>query len=76
LILSLAAFNNIDQSASADSATVWAEEEEHVRMERINNVSAMDIYDIKMEGCESDHSSSRSLENWLQFLLGQTYFLN
>jgi hypothetical protein len=46
-------------------------------MERINNVSAMDIYDIKMEGRESDHpSSSRSLENWLQFLLGQTYSLN
>jgi hypothetical protein len=72
----LAAFNNIDQSASADSARVWAEEEEHTRIECINNISAMDIYDIKMEGCESDHSSSHSLENCLQFLLGQTYFLN
>jgi len=45
-------------------------------MERINNASVMDIYDIKMEGCESDHSSSHYLENCLQFLLGQTYFLN
>ena len=54
-MLSLAAFDSIDSSASTDSTRVWAEEEEHAKKERIHDVTAMDIYDIKMERRESDH---------------------
>ena len=64
-MLSLAAFDNIDRSASTDSVRVWAEEEEHAKRERIHDVTVMDIYDIKMERCESDYSTLRLLDNWL-----------
>ena len=75
-MLSLAAFNNIDRSASVDSIMIWAAEEEHAKTEHICDITVMDIYDIKMERCEFDHSTLVLLDNWLQFPLGQKYFLN
>ena len=59
-MLSSAAFDNIDRSASADCVRVWAQEEEHARRERINNITVMDIYDIKMEKRERYYSTLRS----------------
>ena len=56
-MLSSAAFDNIDRSASTDSIRIWAAEEERAKRERIRNVTAMDIYNIKMERCEFDHST-------------------
>ena len=64
-MLSLAAFDNIDRSASAESTRVWAKEEEHAKRERIHDITVMDIYDIKMERHESDHSTLLSFDNWL-----------
>jgi hypothetical protein len=75
-MLSSAAFDNIDRSASADSIRVWAAEEERAKMERIRDVTVMDIYDIKMKRREFDHSALVWLDNWLQSLLGQKYFSN
>ena len=77
-MLSSAAFDNIDGSASEESTRVWAQEEEHAKRERIRDVTVMDIYDIKMERRESNHSTllSPSLDNQFQSLLGQKYFLN
>jgi hypothetical protein len=57
-MLSSAAFDKINGSASADSIKVWAEEEEYAKNERTRDVAAMDIYDIKMERCEFDHFAS------------------
>jgi len=74
--LSSAAFDKIDGSASTDSVRTWAEEEEHAKRERICDVTAMDIYDIRMERREFDHSTLLCLENWLQTLLVQKFFLN
>ena len=54
-MLSLAAFNKINESASADSIRLWAAEEEHARIERICDITVMDIYDIRMERCEFNH---------------------
>ena len=56
-IQSSAAFDNIDISASADSTRIWAAEEENAKRERMHNVTVMDIYDIKMEKRENDHSN-------------------
>jgi hypothetical protein len=56
-MLSSAAFDNIDRSASADSIMVWAAEEERAKTERIRDVTVMDIYDIKMERREFNHST-------------------
>lgn len=75
-MLSSTAFDNINALASADSIRVWAEEEDHARRERICDITAMDIYDIKMEKREFDHPTLSSLENWLQPLVRQIYFLN
>jgi len=72
----LAAFESIDRSAGTDSTRVWAEEEEYARRERGRNVTVMDIYDIRMEKREFDHSNLLSCVNWLQSLLRQKYFLN
>ena len=58
--LSSAAFENIDRSASADCVRVWAQEEEHARRERINNIAVMDIYDIKMKKRQCYYSTLRS----------------
>ena len=54
-MLSSAAFDNIDGSASEESTRVWAQDEEHAKRERICDVTVMDIYDIKMERREFDH---------------------
>jgi len=72
----LAAFDKIDGSASTDSVRTWAEEEKHAKREHIRDVTAMDIYDIRMERHEFDHSTLLCLENWLQTLLVQKFFLN
>ncbi len=75
-MLSSAAFDNIDGSASADSIRAWAAEEEHAKKERIHDITVMDIYDIKMERHEFNHSTLLLPDNWPQSLLGQKYFLN
>jgi hypothetical protein len=75
-MLSSAAFDNIDQSASADSISVWTSEEEHARKERIRDITVMDIYDIKMERREFDLPALVWSDNWLQSLPGRKYFLN
>jgi Kyakuja-Dileera-Zisupton transposase len=53
--LSSIAFDNIDRSASADSKSAWADEEERAKRERIHNIAVMDIYDIRMERREFAH---------------------
>jgi len=75
-MLSSAAFDNIDRSASSDSIIAWAAEEEHAKTERIRDVTVMDIYDIKMERRKFGHSTLVLIDNLLQFPLGQKYFLN
>ena len=72
-MLSSAVFDNIDRSASEDSTRVWAEEEKHANKEHICDVTAMDIYDIKMGRREFDHPALVFLDDWLQFLLEQIY---
>ena len=72
----MVAFENIEKSASTVSIRAWAAEEEHAKKEHIHDVTAMDIYDIKMERHEFDHSILILLDNWLQSLLEQKYFLN
>jgi hypothetical protein len=57
-MLSSAAFDDIDRSASADSIRIWAAEEERAKRERMHDVTVMDIYDIKMKKREFDHSTS------------------
>jgi hypothetical protein len=61
----LAAFDNIDRSASTDSIRIWVAEEERAKTERICDVTVMDIYDIKMERREFDHSTLVLFDNWL-----------
>lgn len=75
-MLSSAAFDNIDRSASTDSIRVWVAEEEHAKSERIHDITVMDIYDIKMERREFNYSTFALLNDWIQFHLGQKYFLN
>ena len=75
-MLSLVAFDNIDRSASADFIMVWTAEEEHAKRECIRDVTVIDIYDIKMERHEFNHSTLFLIDNWLQFPLRQKYILN
>jgi hypothetical protein len=75
-MLSSAAFDNIENSASEDSTQVWAAEEEHAQKERVHDVTVMDIYDIKMKRREFDHPALVMFYDWLQSLLGRKYFLN
>jgi hypothetical protein len=75
-MLSSAAFDSINSSAGADSIRVWTAEEEHARRERIRDVTAMDIYDIKMERRAFDLSTLVFLDSWFQSLLGQKYSSN
>jgi hypothetical protein len=49
------AFESINESASPESIEAWTVEEARAQQERAHNVTAMDIYDIKMKRCESDH---------------------
>jgi hypothetical protein len=55
-MLSSAAFDNINRSASTDSIRVWAAKEEHAKRECVRDITVMDIYDIKMERHEFNHS--------------------
>jgi hypothetical protein len=55
--LSAAAFESISASASPESVETWTAEEEYAQRERGRDVKVMDIYDIKMKRCESDHST-------------------
>lgn len=57
-MLSSAAFDNINGSASADSIMVWAAEEDKAKKERTRDVTVMDIYDIKTKRREFDQFSS------------------
>ena len=75
-MFSSAAFNDIDRLASIDSTRIWATEEERAKKERIHDVTVMDIYDIKMKRREFGYSTLILLNNQLQSLLRQTYFLN
>ena len=54
---SITAFESINASASPESVFVWSMEEENAQRERHHDIKAMDIYDIKMKQCESDHST-------------------
>ena len=54
-MLSLAAFDNINGSASADSIMVWDAEEKHAKKERMRDITVMNIYDIKMKRHEFGH---------------------
>ena len=49
---SVAAFESISESATADCVNTWAAEEAHAQQERVHDVKAMDIYDIKKKDCE------------------------
>jgi hypothetical protein len=64
VMLSSAAFDSINSSAGADSIRVWTAEEEHARKERIHDVTAMDIYDIKMERRAFDRSTLAFPDSW------------
>ena len=48
----MAAFESINSSATLESIEAWTAEEEHAQRERAHNITAMDIYDIKMKRCE------------------------
>ena len=53
----MAAFESINASATPESVNAWSAKEEQAQMERGHDVTVMDIYDIKMKRCESDHSA-------------------
>ena len=55
---------------------VWEAEEENARRKRIEDVTAIDIYDIRMERREFDVSTLILIDKSLQSLLGQRYFWN
>jgi hypothetical protein len=57
VLLSSVAFDDINNSASTDSIWVWTTEEEHAKREHMHDITAMDIYDIKIERCEFNHSA-------------------
>jgi hypothetical protein len=57
VMLSSVAFDDINNSASTDSIGVWTAEEEHAKREHMCDITAMDIYDIKMERHEFNHST-------------------
>jgi len=55
---SAAAFESINSSASQESIEVWSAEEKRAQLERAQDVTVMDIYDIKAKQREPDHSMS------------------
>ena len=63
-MLSSVAFDNINWSANADSIRLWTTEEEHAKRERMRDITAMDIYDIKMERREFNCSTLVLFNNW------------
>jgi hypothetical protein len=72
-MLSSAAFESINVSASPKSVEAWTAEEEYAQRERAHNVTVMNIYDIKMKRCESDQSMI-ALPNILQSPPVRKYF--
>ncbi|KAH9031510.1 hypothetical protein EDB85DRAFT_1865757, partial [Lactarius pseudohatsudake] len=48
-VLSAAAFESINSSASSESVEAWSTQEVQAQRERAQDVTAMDIYDIKMK---------------------------
>ncbi|KAH9015214.1 hypothetical protein EDB84DRAFT_1567796 [Lactarius hengduanensis] len=48
-MLSVAAFESINSSASSESVEAWSTQEVQAQQERAQDVTAMDIYDIKMK---------------------------
>jgi len=74
--ISSAAFDSIDELASVDRIRDWAAEEEYARRKRLEDVTVMDIYNIRMEQHEFDLSTLISIDKGLQHLLGQKYFSN
>jgi hypothetical protein len=55
-MVSVAAFESINDSASPQRVEAWTTEEAHAQQERMRDVKVMDIYDIKMKQCESEKS--------------------
>jgi hypothetical protein len=55
-MVSVAAFESINDSASPQCVEAWTTEEAHAQQERMCDVKVMDIYDIKMKQCESEKS--------------------
>jgi Kyakuja-Dileera-Zisupton transposase len=55
--LSATAFESINSSATPESIQTWSAEEEHAQTERVHDITAMDIYDIKMKRREPNHST-------------------
>ena len=53
---SVTAFESINSSATPDAIQTWSAEEEHAQNERVHDVTAMDIYDIKMKRREPNYS--------------------
>ena len=47
-----AAFESISESATVDCVKTWAAEEAHAQRNRVHDIKAMDIYDIKKKRCE------------------------
>jgi hypothetical protein len=48
-MLSVDAFESINSSATPENIEAWSAEEERAQRERVHDVTAMDIYDIKSE---------------------------
>ena len=48
-MLSAEAFESINASATPENVEVWSAEEERAQRERVHDVAAMDIYDVKMK---------------------------
>jgi hypothetical protein len=47
--LSAEAFESINSSADPESIKAWSAQEVRAQLERVHDVTAMDIYDIKSE---------------------------
>ena len=54
--LSAEAFESINASATPENVEVWSTEEERAQRERVHDVAAMDIYDIKMKRRECNQA--------------------
>ena len=75
-MLSVAAFESINSSASSESVEAWSTQEAQAQRERAQDVTAMDIYDIKMKRREFDHSMIVLPNIWFQYHPGPKYFLS
>jgi hypothetical protein len=52
---SVAAFESMNSSASQESIDAWSAEEKRAQRERVQDVTVMDIYDIKVKQRKPDH---------------------